>query len=577
MFLVQKLYDKDVLQFITSYNNNYYDVEKDYLFNEYQINVFYTSTLNNNVVIYDKNYNYKIFKSIFFDNKSYDELFGRILLDIKKNINETKVDTIVLVETDNLEELLYLKRENVVLFVVSNTDLNFRTYGFNNYINYQIININNNVLSLLKIFQDNKDEFSFNYILKLGNYKQYFINNYSNIISQMKETIDDIDIIFNSSDLVKLDSISNDFNIKEYQNINNDLYKFDVYKLIEHYLNYGFFEKRFYSYHQIHNISCLIKKNKFLKNIETNNLTNEIKKNILINFYNNNPYKYKIDSIFTNGNKEYFKPILKNKLCLVAVFKNESEILDEWITHYIKEGVDNFFLINNNSSDNFKSIIDKYGDIITLITDNTKHKQPILYQKHFYNLVKNYEWTIVCDLDEFIYSRNGFNTTKEYLSIVKEPCNQILIPWKMFGSNGFNTLEKKEPNSVIKHFTTRRDYINTIKIECKSIVRSKYLIHFDIHNNRFIGDTVIPDYLNTPIKNSPFVDSSEVILKSLNLHLNHYAIRSLDWFTRIKMTRGSAASVEGAIIKSKISYFYDYDKDTNFNDFELSNKVYKNY
>ena len=33
--------------------------------------------------------------------------------------------------------------------------------------------------------------------------------------------------------------------------------------------------------------------------------------------------------------------------CIVAIFKNESHILEEWIQHYIKEGVQHFYLINN--------------------------------------------------------------------------------------------------------------------------------------------------------------------------------------------------------------------------------------
>lgn len=30
-------------------------------------------------------------------------------------------------------------------------------------------------------------------------------------------------------------------------------------------------------------------------------------------------------------------------LCLVAIFKNESHLLKEWVTHYINEGVEKFF------------------------------------------------------------------------------------------------------------------------------------------------------------------------------------------------------------------------------------------
>ena len=50
-----------------------------------------------------------------------------------------------------------------------------------------------------------------------------------------------------------------------------------------------------------------------------------------------------------------------SSLCLVAIFKNESHILKEFITHYIKQGVDHFFLIDNGSNDNYSDILTRLG------------------------------------------------------------------------------------------------------------------------------------------------------------------------------------------------------------------------
>ena len=53
---------------------------------------------------------------------------------------------------------------------------------------------------------------------------------------------------------------------------------------------------------------------------------------------------------------EYVPKILNIKqeyyLSIVAIFKNESWILKEWIEHYLNQGVDHFFLIDNGSTDN---------------------------------------------------------------------------------------------------------------------------------------------------------------------------------------------------------------------------------
>jgi len=55
-------------------------------------------------------------------------------------------------------------------------------------------------------------------------------------------------------------------------------------------------------------------------------------------------------------------------LSVGALFKNESIIIKEWLEHYIYHGVEHFFLVDDNSDDNYLSIIQPYMDkgLITL-------------------------------------------------------------------------------------------------------------------------------------------------------------------------------------------------------------------
>ena len=45
------------------------------------------------------------------------------------------------------------------------------------------------------------------------------------------------------------------------------------------------------------------------------------------------------------------------KLSVGAMFKNESLIIKEWLDHYIYNGVEHFYLVDDNSDDNYLSII----------------------------------------------------------------------------------------------------------------------------------------------------------------------------------------------------------------------------
>jgi glycosyltransferase involved in cell wall biosynthesis len=99
---------------------------------------------------------------------------------------------------------------------------------------------------------------------------------------------------------------------------------------------------------------------------------------------------------------------MSNTLCVVAIFKNESDILKEWIEHYLQQGVDKFFMIDNGSTDNYYNILEPYikNNKVELVIDTTKFAQTNLYNKYYLNKCKAYEWVIVCDLDEFIMVEN---------------------------------------------------------------------------------------------------------------------------------------------------------------------------
>lgn len=239
-------------------------------------------------------------------------------------------------------------------------------------------------------------------------------------------------------------------------------------------------------------------------------------------------------------------------LCLVAIFKNESHIMNEYIKHYMNQGVDHFFLIDNGSDDNYLDVLKNFNNI-TLEINSNRPFQVDHYNNYFLNKCKNYDWVIVCDLDEFIYARINFKTIKEYLNSLENSISQVFIPWKIFGSSGFNT-DKKQPDSVIDNFTKRINYdkdsnFQGVIIEngkysfTKCIVRTKYLKRFNIHSHETTNKNYIGADNNRSIHNNEsFYKINETILSNSFLHLNHYAIQSYEWFMRIKATRGDASS-----------------------------------
>ena len=246
----------------------------------------------------------------------------------------------------------------------------------------------------------------------------------------------------------------------------------------------------------------------------------------------------------------------KYTLVVVAIFKNESISIREWLQHYIRQGVEHFYMIDNGSTDNWHYEIK--GFPVTVFSNEEKHKQIEHYNNYFLETVKvSSEWVMVVDLDEFVYGRKN-NTITSVLSNYDDNVGDVRIRWKMFGSNG----HIKQPESIIDGFTKRKpiepsdkdgsfDYI-------KSIIRTSCLLKFEIHNHKTTDCKIIfepPEMTENSLANSL-------------IHLNHYAIQSKDFFFNVKMTRGDVASSAHENFRN-VDYFKKYDNNLIIDD-ELS-------
>jgi hypothetical protein len=243
------------------------------------------------------------------------------------------------------------------------------------------------------------------------------------------------------------------------------------------------------------------------------------------------------------------------------------------IQHYLREGVDTFLLIDNDSDDNYMDILKKYIDDgkVILNIDKERYKQVQHYNNYYLNKVKNeYDWVLLVDLDEFIYARNGFNTIKDYLKSLDNNIAQIFIPMKLYGSSGFIS----QPTSVVQNFIKRKIYKTDQSMYTKTIIRCNKLKRFDVHSSQIINGIEISatnDIHNNIYKKKCLDRISEDILKKSYLNLNHYEIQSLEWF-KIKMTRGDVYTKTPRAIRNE-AYFKEHDYNDIIDD-ELAKKVY---
>jgi len=200
-------------------------------------------------------------------------------------------------------------------------------------------------------------------------------------------------------------------------------------------------------------------------------------------------------------------------LVVAAIFKNESHILKEWLDHYIKRGVEHFFLVNDASTDNFMEILKDYHQYVTLfnneIITNDSGRQPKICNRYFNNLPS--KWVAIIDLDEFIWSPSGLDITTHF----NDSFGQIKIDWIHFGSSGHIT----QPESVVKSFTMRAPFDTSKEYySYKTIYQTKNLVSFGVHGHNVNGPTYHA--------------------KHNQLVINHYPLQSFEFFMTVKATRG---------------------------------------
>lgn len=216
-------------------------------------------------------------------------------------------------------------------------------------------------------------------------------------------------------------------------------------------------------------------------------------------------------------------------LSILAQFKNETMNLKLWLDHYIWQGVQHFYLIDNGSTDNPMSILNDYikKGLVSYFYRPEKASQVKNYRSVFANHIwfqSKTHWLAVVDLDEFLYGVDHKLSTKlktlEYYNLIY--CN-----WFVYGTSGCIEHPKDIRLSNI-HRLPDMDPVNTKYIFKPSSIKhpSQLWIHWLV-------------YPNSSVK---FMDKKTRIANKL-IRLNHYVCQSEEFFKNVKSVRGEADSI----------------------------------
>lgn len=222
----------------------------------------------------------------------------------------------------------------------------------------------------------------------------------------------------------------------------------------------------------------------------------------------------------------------KYYLAICAIAKNEGPYFKEWIDWHQKQGVEKFYIYDNESADCTKEVLAPYieSGLVEYNYWPGKKQQLATYDDCFERHRLDARWIAVIDLDEFIVPIKD-KSIPDFLHDL-EQYSSVEINWLVYGSGG---AKKKEPGGVMERFRKHSMPEHKLNTHVKSIVDPRRVCTMvGCHEASRISGRAADSHGN-PLKKGfrDRVPQQDVI------KINHYAIKSYEEFLA-KRARGRA-------------------------------------
>ncbi len=229
-----------------------------------------------------------------------------------------------------------------------------------------------------------------------------------------------------------------------------------------------------------------------------------------------------------------------DRMGLAIIVKNEERYLPEWIEYHKAVGITRFFIYDNESTDNTKEVLQQYIDegSVTYTWCPGKVRQLPAYANALDRFRYDVKYMGFIDTDEFILPVKGDNIP-DLLDELFEKYPQaggIAAGWRIFGSDGV-LMDDGKP--VIGAFLHRADNSFWQHQHIKSLCDPrKTICPLSAHHFEFA-----PGY-NTVNERGMQIDGpydmSGENQDCSYFQINHYYVKSREYWDRVKMKRGFA-------------------------------------
>lgn len=247
--------------------------------------------------------------------------------------------------------------------------------------------------------------------------------------------------------------------------------------------------------------------------------------------------------------------MLENKkFAICAICRNEYPYILEWISYQKAIGFDQIFIYDNVSDDGSSELLINLDNIDEITRIHWPRKENIPPQREAYahflqNFSHEFDWVMICDIDEFFLPNEGNvkNFVKNALNTEPDTV-AIAVPWLLFGSSG---LKKQDDRLVIERFIRCDEKPNA---SVKSIFKPSNIFNMRTH----ICDILLGKYVDNQFMPAKW-EAEPISLKNPvwgHGVIHHYFTKSKEeWDRRRLMSRADRANISFRTLE----LFYKYD------------------
>jgi hypothetical protein len=232
------------------------------------------------------------------------------------------------------------------------------------------------------------------------------------------------------------------------------------------------------------------------------------------------------------------------KIAVCGICRNEVNYVEEWVAYYKVAGFDSVYIYDNVSDDGTSELLSALDHVGEITRVHWPRREGIPPQRDAYGhflerFSSDYDYVLICDLDEFLVVENS--TIKDLLLEAESKFGNvgaIAIPWRIFGSAGH---EIETEGLVIDRFK---------KCDAKpSVVVKTIFCPKNTYNMRtHICDLLSGVYLDNTLAIADWNQQMPIKLRSSSLGralVHHYYTKSRqEWDRRRSLPKADRANIE---------------------------------